>query len=98
MSSIDRPSQGVKTLKNNAINIMKIIILMGRVEIRGADQPTHPRGLISAFIVRSLESIINKLATRIISAFQLIAVTEQVGLSLAWSETQKTGLLALKPR
>ena len=28
MSSIDRPSQGVKTLKNNAI----VIILMGRVE------------------------------------------------------------------
>ena len=32
VSSIDRPSQGVKTLKNNAIIIMTIIILMGRVE------------------------------------------------------------------
>ena len=32
MSSIDRPSQGVKTLKNNAIIIMTVIILMGRVE------------------------------------------------------------------
>ena len=29
---IDRPSQGVKTLKNNAIIIMTVIILMGRVE------------------------------------------------------------------
>ena len=32
MSSIDRPIQGVKTLKNNAIIIMTVIILMGRVE------------------------------------------------------------------
>ena len=28
----DRPSQGVKTLKNNAINIMTVIISMGLVE------------------------------------------------------------------
>ena len=32
VSSIDRPSQGVKTLKNNATIIMTVIILMGRVE------------------------------------------------------------------
>ena len=32
VSFIDRPSQGVKTLKNNAIIIMTVIILMGRVE------------------------------------------------------------------
>ena len=32
VSSIDRHSQGVKTLKNNAISIMTVIILMGRVE------------------------------------------------------------------
>ena len=30
--SIDRPSQGVKTLKNNAIIIMTVIILLDRVE------------------------------------------------------------------
>ena len=50
---------------------------MGRVErkpdwmhfkIKGADQPTHPRSLISAFVVRPLESIIDKLATLKISA------------------------------
>ena len=78
MSSIDQPSQGAKTLKNNAIIIMTVIILMGRVKrkpdvvaskIKGADQPTHPRSLISAFVVRPLESIIDKLATRKISAF-----------------------------
>ena len=51
---------------------------MGRVErkpyvlhskIKGADQPTHPRSLISAFVARPLESTIDKLATPKISAF-----------------------------
>ena len=31
--------------------------------IKGADQPAHPRSLISAFVIRLLESIISKLAT-----------------------------------
>ena len=56
----------------------KVIILMSRVERKpdvaacehqSADHPTNPRSLISAFVVRSLESIIDKLATYKISAF-----------------------------
>ena len=39
-----------------------------RSKIKGADQPTHPRSLISAFVVRPIESITDKLATRKISA------------------------------
>ena len=35
----------------------------------GADQPTHPRSLISAFVIRLLETIISKLAPREISIF-----------------------------
>ena len=35
----------------------------------GADQPAHPRSLISAFVIRFLESIICKLATGEISIF-----------------------------
>ena len=35
----------------------------------GADQPAHPRSLISAFVVRYLESTICKLATGTISFF-----------------------------
>ena len=35
----------------------------------GADQPAHPRSLISAFVIRFLESIICKLATDEISIF-----------------------------
>ena len=34
---------------------------------KGADQPAHPRRLISAFIFRFSESIISKLATNEIS-------------------------------
>ena len=49
-------SQGVKTLKNNAI-IMTVIILMGHVERKPdiaafENQHTHPRSLISASVVR----------------------------------------------
>ena len=31
---------------------------------KGADQPADPRSLISAFVIRLLESMISKLATR----------------------------------
>ena len=36
---------------------------------KGADQPAHPRSLISAFVTSLLESIISKLATGEISIF-----------------------------
>ena len=42
----------------------------------GADQPAHPRGLISAFVIRFLESIISKPATSEISSFVLVYVAE----------------------
>ena len=35
----------------------------------GADQPAHPRSLISAFVIHFLKSIISKLATSEISVF-----------------------------
>ena len=35
----------------------------------GADQPAHPRSLISAFVIRVSESTIPKLATSVISFF-----------------------------
>ena len=41
----------------------------GFVNNKGADQPAHPRRLISAFVICVLESIISKLATREISLF-----------------------------
>ena len=36
---------------------------------KGADQPAHLRSLISAFVIRLLESIISRFATNEISIF-----------------------------
>ena len=65
--------------------------IWGFANNKGADQPAHLRSLISAFVIRFLESIICKLATDDISFFQLVSVAE-TGLKLALSDTPKTGL------
>ena len=49
---------------------------------KGADQPAHPHSLISAFVIRLLESIITKLATNEISIFYLASVAEQASLDM----------------
>ena len=41
--------------------------LRGFANNKGADQPAHPRRLISTFVIRLLESIISKLASSEIS-------------------------------
>ena len=64
---------------------------------KGADQPAHPRSLISAFLIRFLESTISKLATSEISIFLLVPVAEQAGLNLNLSETPKTGFVETRP-
>ena len=60
---------------------------MPHVNNKGADQPAHPRSLISAFVVRCLDSIVPILAKSKISRLYLISVGEQAGLSLTWSQT-----------
>ena len=72
--------------------------LRGLANNTGADQPAHPRSLISAFVIRLMESIICKLATGDISIFQLVCVAEETGLKLALAETPKTGFLAARPK
>ena len=57
------------------------------------DQPAHPCSLISAFVIRLLESI-SRLAMSEISSF---SVAGQAGLNLTLSETLKTGFLASWP-
>ena len=64
---------------------------------KGADQPAHPRSLISAFVFLFLKSITSKLVTSEISTFQLVSVAEQAGLNLTLLETPKTGFLASRP-
>ena len=53
---------------------------------KSADQPAHPRSLISIFVVRCLDSMICTLALSKVARFQLVPVGEQVGLNLTWSK------------
>ena len=64
---------------------------------KSADQPSHTCSLISAFVIRPLESIISRIASSEISTLQLVYVAEETGLNLALWETQKTGFLVVRP-
>ena len=64
---------------------------------KGADEPAHPRSLISAFVIHLSRNIISRLATSEISIFKLVSVAEETGLKLALTETRKTGFLATRP-
>ena len=64
--------------------------LMSYANNKGADQPAHSRSLISAFIVRCLDSIISLDSIAEISRLQLASVAAHAGLCLARSETPKT--------
>ena len=74
------------------------MFLGGFATNRGADQPAHPRCLISAFVIRCLESIISKLTTNGDSIILLAYVAKQAGLNLTLLETLKSGFVALIDR
>ena len=63
---------------------------------KGTDQPArmpaHPCSLISAFVVRCIDSIVAILSKFKFSRLQLVSVVAQAGLSLTWSQT-RTGFL-----
>ena len=61
--------------------------LMSYANNKGADQPAHPRSLISAFVVRCLDSVMSLVSVTKISSLMLASVAAQAGLSLTWSET-----------
>ena len=61
--------------------------LMSYANNKGADQPAHPRSLISAFVVRCLDSAMSLVSVTKISSLMLASVAEQARLSLTWSET-----------
>ena len=63
---------------------------------RLADQPAHPRSLISTFVVRCLDSIMPLVSISEISSLYLASVAAQAGLSLLWSQTPKTGFLVTR--
>ena len=54
--------------------------------------------LIGACVYRLLKSIVSRIATSKFSIFKLVSVAEETGLSLALSETPKTGFVASRPR
>ena len=62
-----------------------------------ADQPAHPGRLISAFVIRFLESLISKLASSEIPIFYLVSVSKETGLSVALTKTPKTGFVTSRP-
>ena len=72
--------------------------LLGFANNTGAEQPAHPRSLISAFVIRFLESNICKLATGKISITYLVSVAEETGFETRLSGTPKTGFLATGPK
>ena len=61
--------------------------LMAYANNKGADQPAHPRSLISAFVVRCLDSEMSLVSVTKISSLMLASVAAQAGWSLTWSET-----------
>ena len=63
--------------------------LMPYANNKGADQPAHPRSLISAFVVRCQDRMIPLVYISEIPRFWLVSVAEQVSLCLACSETSE---------
>ena len=61
--------------------------LMSFADNKSADQPAHPRSLISAFVSRCLDSVMSLVSVTKISSLLLASVAEQASLSLTWSET-----------
>ena len=58
--------------------------LMPYANNKGADQPAHPRSLISTFVFRCLDSIMPLVSISKFSRLYLVA--EQTGLSHTWSK------------
>ena len=53
---------------------------------KGADQPAHPRSLISAFVVHCIDSVMSLVSVTKISSLMIASVAEDAGLSLTWLE------------
>ena len=82
------PDLSVQTLRILAVNgpDHAKTCLMHYANNKGADQPAHPRSLISTFVVRCLDSMICILAISRVSRFYLASVAEQAGLNFTWSK------------
>ena len=63
--------------------------LMSYTNNKCADLPAHLRNLISALVVRCLDSVMSLVSVIKISSLMLASVAEQASLSLTWSETPR---------
>ena len=61
--------------------------LMPYANKKGADQPAHPRSLISTFVVRCQDKMISLVFIFEISRFYQVSVAEQISLCRVWLET-----------
>ena len=61
--------------------------LMSNANNEGTYQPAHLPSLISAFVVRCLDSVMSLVSVTKISSLLLASVAEQASLCLTWSET-----------
>ena len=81
--------------------LKRMSLVMGKpvfalCEQKDADQAAHPRSLISIFVIRCLDSLTPLVSISEISSIYLASVAAQVGLSLTWPETPKTGFLVTR--
>ena len=60
---------------------------------KGVDQPIISCSLISAFVVRCLDSMMPLVSIFKVLSLYLASVAAQASLSLLWSQTPKTGFL-----
>ena len=56
---------------------------------KGADQPAHPRSLISTFVIHCLDCVMFLISVTKISSLMLASVAEQASLSLTRLETHE---------
>ena len=93
---IESASPEIDTISMQALTFTVKLINMSRAmrkcvlchaNNKGADQPAHSRSLISAFVVRCLDSVMFLVSVIKISSIMLAFVAEQASMSLIWSET-----------
>ena len=60
---------------------------------KGADQPEHPRSLISTIVVHCLDSIIPLVSISKISSLYIASAAAQASLCLTWLNIPKTGFI-----
>ena len=70
--------------------------LMSYANNKGADQPAHPRSLISTFVVRYLDSVMFQVSVTKISSLMLASIAEQASFDLVGNSQRRGSLIITK--